>query len=369
MSRLEELINELCPDGVLYSNLQKICDIESGKLNSNEAVDDGEFAFFTTAKLPSKIDRFRWNTTAILVAGNANVGHVQFYEGKFEAYQRTYVLTNFISLVNPKFLFYVLGNSLKTYLSSRTNDAAMTYIVLATLQNFEIPVPPLPVQEEIVRILDSFTELTTELIKEYKIRLLLDEQIKIRLLTKTNFSSFVKISDLFVIEKGKTAIQKNIPGDYPLVATTEHLQSSINYQIDGEAICIPLISARGHGVASISRIYYMTGKFALGNILCALIPKTEDIDVELTRHYLFYNKDVLLVPLMRGGANVSLTIESLKEVKIPVFYKGEYISTKKILVTSEEILNVSNGLPAEIELRQKQYEYYRDKLLTFKRKD
>ena len=95
MSRIEELIEKYCPDGVEYKLLGQVCQIETGKLNANSSVENGKYLFFTTAREPSKIDTYRWDTEALLIAGNANVGEVKYYKGKFEAYQRTYVLTNF----------------------------------------------------------------------------------------------------------------------------------------------------------------------------------------------------------------------------------------------------------------------------------
>lgn len=162
---------------VEWKTLGQTCKIETGKLNANAAVDDGKYMFFTTAKETSKIDKFRWDTEALLIAGNANVGEVKHYIGKFEAYQRTYVLTNFDENVSVRFLYFVLSHSLKKYLEERTNSAAMTYIVLSTLENFPIPIPcpgnpqkSLAIQSEIVRILDKFTALTAELTAELNMR-------------------------------------------------------------------------------------------------------------------------------------------------------------------------------------------------------
>lgn len=83
---------------------------------------------------------------------------------------------------------------------------------------------------------------------------------------------FVQIKKVCKVEKGKTPIQKAIPGIYPLVVTTDERKTSDNYQFDCKAACLSLVSARGHGVAQVSRIFYQEGKFALGNILCAIIP-------------------------------------------------------------------------------------------------
>ena len=143
--------------------LGDLCTIETGRLNANKAVDDGAYPFFTTAEKTSRIDSYRWDTEALLIAGNANVGSVKHYIGKFEAYQRTYVLTNFNKDINVRFLFHFIRAFLKNYLSNKSNSAAMTYIVLSTLKNFMVLLPPLSVQERIVDILDRFDTLTTSL--------------------------------------------------------------------------------------------------------------------------------------------------------------------------------------------------------------
>ena len=171
---LEKLLDGVA---VEWKSLGDICRIETGKLNANAAVEDGPFMFFTTAKETSRIDRYRWDTEALLIAGNANVGEVKHYTGKFEAYQRTYVLTNFVKNVTVRYLYFVLAHSFKKYLEEKTNSAAMTYIVLSTVENFPIPIPcpdnpkkSLEIQAEIVRILDVFTELSAELTAELTAR-------------------------------------------------------------------------------------------------------------------------------------------------------------------------------------------------------
>jgi len=126
-------------------------------------VENGEYLFFTTAKTISRINKYRWDTEAILIAGNANVGEVKHYKGKFDAYQRTYVLTQFSKMIKVRFLYFFLSSNLKQYLESRSNSAAMTYIVLSTLQDFPIPIPPLSEQERIVAILDRFDALCNDL--------------------------------------------------------------------------------------------------------------------------------------------------------------------------------------------------------------
>ena len=138
----------------------------------------------------------------------------------------------------------------------------------------------------------------------------------------------VRLDEVCNIYKGKTTITKAIPGEYPLVVTAENRASHNEYQFDCKAVCVPLVSATGHGHASIKRLHYQEGKFALGTILSAVIPKDENIlDTRYLYIYLSYFKDSVLVPLMRGSANVSLTIKSLgsAEIELPPIEKQKSI--------------------------------------------
>ena len=85
------------------------------------------------------------------------------------------------------------------------------------------------------------------------------------------------LSDLCTITKGKIGITKAIPGKYPLVATSEERRSHNEFHFEGEAVLIPLVSSTGHGHRSLNRIHYQTGKFAVGSILCAVMPKDNTI--------------------------------------------------------------------------------------------
>lgn len=127
------------------------------------------------------------------------------------------------------------------------------------------------------------------------------------------------IGQLCDVVKGSTGIMKAIEGEYPLVVTSDVRSSHNSYQFDTEAVCIPLVSSSGHGHASLKRVHYQCGKFALGSILAAVIPKE---DSGITAKYLYYYlnnfKDELLVPLMKGMANVSLSIAKIQTVNVIV---------------------------------------------------
>lgn len=127
----------------------------------------------------------------------------------------------------------------------------------------------------------------------------------------------VKIKDICHVIKGETGITKAIPGDYPMVTLAEERKTHNEFQFDCKAVIIPLVSSTGHGHASMKRIHFQEGKFALGSILCALVPKKEKEYVpEYLYHILDLSKERIFVPLMKGMANVSLPMNRIKAVEI-----------------------------------------------------
>jgi type I restriction enzyme S subunit len=366
MSKLDDLIAELCPNGVEYKELGEILKNNNAKnsISKKDYKDVGNIPIIDQSQ--SYISGYTDDISAIPLALPSIIfgDHtriVKYSDFKFaQGDSGTKVFIPVDDTLNTKYIYYTFCN---LEIPSRGYNRHWSIV-----KQIKIPIPPLSIQEEIVRILDKFTSLEAELEAELEARRQQYEYYTINLLTFDENTEFARVGDYCSIEKGKTPIQKAVAGEYPLVATTEELQMSNTYQFDCQAVCVPLISSRGHGVASISRIYFQEGKFALGNILCAIIPNNyKIINAKFLRYYLFFKKDILLVPLMRGGANVSLNIESLKKVKIPILPIEEQLRIVAILDRFDALVNdISQGIPAEIEARRKQYEYYRDKLLTFK---
>ena len=129
----------------------------------------------------------------------------------------------------------------------------------------------------------------------------------------------VKIGDICKIVKGTTGIASAEPGEYPLVVTAEERKTCSTYQFDCEAVCIPLVSSSGHGKKSLKNVHYQSGKFALGTILCAVIPNNpQELDARYLHQYLQFYKDIILVPLMKGAANVSLSMKDIATVEFPL---------------------------------------------------
>lgn len=133
------------------STLGEVCDIYTGKKDVNEGSLDGKYPFFTCSKDISRSDSYSFDTEAILVAGNGVVGDTKYYNGKFEAYQRTYVLSDF--KVNANFLYLYLSGILKRELAKSVVGSTMPYIKRGNLENITVPVPSLPEQKAIAQTL------------------------------------------------------------------------------------------------------------------------------------------------------------------------------------------------------------------------
>ena len=102
-----------------------------------------------------------------------------------------------------------------------------------------------------------------------------------------------------------------------MVTTGEEHKTANSFQFDEEAVCIPLISSTGHGHASLKRVHYLAGKFALGNLLAAALVKNKSIlSTKFLARYLTFTKDRLIVPLMTGAANMSISVDRLASVPI-----------------------------------------------------
>src|SRR5258708_15632974 len=119
-----------------------------------------------------------------------------------------------------------------------------------------------------------------------------------------NYETY-RIEDVCTLIKGTYSSTKTEPGEFPLVVTAGYRRSSNTYQLTSPAVCIPLISSTGHGDAALHRVHYQEGKFALADLLVALIPKDPS---ECSAKYLFHlfmaKKEEYFIPLMSCTANV-----------------------------------------------------------------
>ncbi|MFD2388241.1 restriction endonuclease subunit S [Enterococcus rivorum] len=179
MSKLEELIEELCPDGVEYKKVKdcftrlKGTSITAGKMKEIENK-NGEIKIFAGGKTvvnAKEEDIPNANITRVpaVLVQSRGVIDIVYFEKPFTFKNEMWAYTN-DEQVTVKYLFYVLKNSIQIFRDSASGMGALPQISLKVTEDFVFPLPPLPVQAEIVRILDNFTELTAELTAELMAR-------------------------------------------------------------------------------------------------------------------------------------------------------------------------------------------------------
>lgn len=161
---------------------------------------------------------------------------------------------------------------------------------------------------------------------------------------------FIRLGEICNIEKGKIGIQQAIDGIYPLVVTGENRLSHNEAHFFGKGIIIPLVSSTGHGHASLKRIHFEEGEFAVGNILaCVTTYLPQYFNLKFIYHYLDTYKEWYFVDKMKGAANVSLKISSIQETPIPII-------PIEIQNKFEELMRTCDELEASIRSSQQQNE-------------
>ena len=233
------------------------------------------------------------------------------------------------------------------------------------INEFKIPIPPLPVQEEIVRILDSFTklneELNEELTKELINRKKQYEYYRDELLNFDDTVKYMHLCDISNIKRGIRVVKKDLKDTnlFPVYQNSlTPLGNYDKYNYDKDTTFI--ISAGSAGEIGFSDHRF----WAADDCFCIISQK--DILNKFLYYYLKKNKNYLLSKVRKASVP-RLSKIYIEKIKIPILPFDEQKRIVAILDKLDAFCNdLTIDLPAEIEARKKQYEYYRDKLLTFK---
>ena len=158
------------PKNWVWSKLGVITDIKTGRKDANHGTEDGKYPFYTCASEPIKSPTYSFDGEYVILPGNgANVGMALYHKGKFEAYQRTYVLNS--AMINTKYVLYNLQFRWKDYNENKQYGSATNYIKLGNITEYEIAIPPLKEQQRIVDKIESLFEKldkAKELIEEVR---------------------------------------------------------------------------------------------------------------------------------------------------------------------------------------------------------
>lgn len=158
------LVKELCPEGVEYRLLGEIADIGTGKSDKKDAQESGQYPFYVRSKTILRSSKYLYDETAIVIPGEGGVGEIfHFVSGKYDLHQRAYRVSFTVDEMNPKFGYYYISSFFKEYINRHAVEATVKSIRKPMLVKFEVPVPPMEIQQRIVDILDRFDALTTSL--------------------------------------------------------------------------------------------------------------------------------------------------------------------------------------------------------------
>lgn len=366
MSKLEELIQELCPDGVRFKSIKEVYQrvkgtpITAGKMKEieNNKGDIRVFAGGKTVINAYEKDIPKANITrvpAVLVQSRGIID-VIYYEKPFTFKNEMWAYTH-QEKISVKFFYYVLKNNINKFRESASGMGSMPQISLKITEDFKIPILPLPIQKEIVRILDNFTELTARK-KQYEYYR--DNLLKTAKDTETYYIN--QISENCDNQRKPVTSGNRVSGEYPYYGASGIVDYVDDYIFDGDYL---LISEDGANLLARSTpiAFSISGKNWVNNHSHVLHFNTYE-----TRRYIeIYLNSIDLTPYITGGAQPKLNQKNLNKIPISLPSLEEQRRIVNILDHFDKLCNdISEGLPAEIVARQKQYEYYRDKLLTFK---
>ena len=388
MNRINELIKEYCPDGVEIRSLEDCCNLLDKKRKpiTKASREAGKYPYYGANGIQDYVANYIFDGMFVLVGEDGSVitksgtPVVTWAEGKIWVNNHAHIIEE-----KDGIMLRYLYHYLQTIDVTSLIHGNIPKLTGGDFKALQIPIPPLPIQREIVRILDNFTELTKELTKELTARKKQYEFYRDELLTNENTTVLKPLGDICTLVRGPFggSLKKEcFVSDGYAVYEQQHAIydnfSNFRYFIDGKKYEeLKRFSVNpGDMIMSCSGTM---GKIAIvpddspkGVINQALLKIT--VGPEVDRKYLKYCFENTVTKQMndnaRGGAikNVA-SVAELKQTMIAVPPIETQKRLVKVLDNFDAICSDFNiGLPAEIEARQKQYEYYRDMLLTFAEK-
>ena len=388
MNKIEQMLQELCPNGVEYKKLGEVCDFVNGFAfksslfrekgdrimritnidGTNVNIDDVKYFWKTDYK--NDLQPFLIKGGDILIAmSGATTGKIGYYNYEVDSYlnQRVGKFVPIKDKLSTRFLYHILRNKTEYLYVLAGGGAQPNLSSTKLMDSLEIPVPPLPIQEEIVRILDHFTELTAELQAELQARQEQYEYYRNKLLTFDEESvTWMKMSEICNLQRGKVYSKEYLrdnQGIYSVYSSQTinngELGRISTYDFDGTYLTWTTDGAYA------GTIFKRKGKFSITNV-CGIISMKSDL---VTMDFLYYWLSLKAKEYVYSGmGNPKLMSNQVEKILVPIPALSEQQRIVSILDKFETLVNdLSQGLPAEIAAVQEQYEYYRNKLLTFNR--
>ncbi len=378
MINIDELINK-SSNGVEYRELGAVCrPISTGKQRNRDTLSKERSSKTNYPVINGGInasgytDEFNVEKDTIAISqGGASAGFVNFLTENFWAGAHCYMLKPKDSLfLDNKFLYFFIKDN-EELLMSKAVGAGIPGLNRSILNDFKIPIPPIEVQKEIVDILDKFTQLEAELSAELEARRTQYEFYRNQLLKFDKSRSDIEWLTLDIIAINLDSKRKPVTrgsrtnGDIPYYGASGIVDYVKDYIFDGDYL---LVSEDGANLLARSTpiAFSVSGKTWVNNHAHVL-----QFNEYATRRLVeIYLNSIDLRHYITGSAQPKLNKANLNKIEIPIPSLDEQREIVSILDTFDKfVTNISDGLPAEIAARRKQYEYYRTKLLTFKERE
>lgn len=381
MSKLKGLIQERCPNGVKYMKLGDFCEIKTGKgITKSDATLGGAYPIISGGQSPMgyyhTFNR-EANTLTISRVG-AYAGFVNYIKEPFYLNDKCFSVIPTSEKVSTLFLFYVLKN-MESKIKELQSEGGVPTINTTKVSNLEIPLPPFEIQEKIVCILDCFTNLTAELQAELQARKEQYEYYKHTIFRSVSlrykdcllkeiatFSQGLQVDPGLQFDTMKSGrirflrivdfVSDNEPYRYIEKPSNKYVKS------DNELIMIR------YGASAAGKVF-MCHSGAIANNMFKI-----NLKPEILPKYVMYclSQNSIYTLLNSSGGRSTMPAINFKlvgSIHIPIPPYSEQQRIVSILDKFEILVNdLQQGLPAEINAVQEQYEYYRNKLLIFPRK-
>ena len=373
MNRIERMLQELCPEGVEYRKLGEVCEFQRGNTITAKDAVDGNIPVIAGGQKPAYFHNVanREGKTVVIAGSGAYAGFVTYWEIPIFVSDAFSVNPN--SSLDTKYLYYYLKN-IQEKIHATKKGSGVPHVHGSSIAKFEIPLPPLPIQEEIVRILDRFTGLTAELQAELQARQEQYEFYNTRLLSFNDDIPKMKLGDITTFINGKgheKYIEDN--GAY-IVVNSKFISSNgkvikySNSQISPvhKDMILMVMSDFPNGKA-LAKCFVVDAdnKYTLNQRIGGFTIRDKEL---ITTPFLYYilNRNEQLLSYDNGVDQTNLRKGDILNIMIPIPPLSEQQRIVSILDKFETLVgDLSQGLPAEIAAVQEQYEYYRNKLLTF----
>ena len=383
MSKLDELLRELCPDGVEYKKLGEIATISrGGNFQKKDFLTEGvpcihygqiytkyglfaDKTFTFISEECAKKQKMARPNDIVMAVTSENIEDVC----KCLAWlgDEPVAVSGHSAIIhhnqNAKYLVYYFHSQM--FFAQKRKLAHGTKVIEVTpdaLVDIALPVPPIEIQREIVRILDNFTNLTAELTAELTARGIQYSYYRNKLLTFHSDTKIVQLADIADIGTGSSNTNEAVEdGKYPFFVRSQEPLRKNDFEYDETAI---ITAGDGVGVGKV--YHYIEGRYALHQRAYRIHINTPEVVPKYYFHYMKAKFLPYIQKTMFQGSVASIRRPMLNAFPVPVPSLDVQNRIVKVLDNFEKICSDLNiGLPAEIEARQKQYEYYRDKLLTF----